>query len=350
MSQQRGGSQQGAKPVSGKGKKRPSWMQGTDQSEDTVVITQESTDGVKSAAAGTKTRPASEGPLYPGAEEEAYSTGQRDDSAYQTASAINQESDESRRDYSGANRPGGMRGRLSEAASGALEWAGENKLWTGVIVGGLVLLILAWTTLAGGSESDGAGSNPQNSNGSGRSAAAESGAGIDGAVEPTGITLSGLEQGEDDKITLQSGELSWKGTIQSGEEGETLTLEGPTVAEFERGFVLPTASISTGVYAVAQDGGPTIHVDTHTYVSGDSEITQGSIFAVEDDKLTESGYYRDEREGSSDKVIRTYMNPGGNNYRVSFESPPDTPVPMLVGWRGPADSDATGESGQEGGG
>jgi hypothetical protein len=63
-------------------------------------------------------------------------------------------------------------------------------------------------------------------------------------------------------------------------------------------------------------------------------VTQGSIFAVEDDRLDFTGYYRDERERGGEKVVRTYMPPGGENYRVSFEAPEGTPVPLLVGFRG----------------
>ena len=97
---------------------------------------------------------------------------------------------------------------------------------------------------------------------------------------------------------------------------------------------MPHSSIQSGVFAVAQESGAVLHVTFHTLDAAGTEVTQGSIFAVEDDRLDFAGYYRDERERGGEKVVRTYMPPGGENYRVSFEAPEGTPVPLLVGFRG----------------
>lgn len=310
-------------------KKRPSWMSSGDQTLDAAPEEQSGTgDGAPggSATATVTTRRTSQaGPL-------AKDQPEYESDPYEVARAVNQESTAY---YGGASgsRTSAKAGGVSETLSDATEWVRDNKLWAILIAVGLIIAIFAVRGLFSGPAEEGA--SGQSEAGQSQQAGTASGAGSgDGPVEDTGLSLSSLQQADDGTVTLESGELSWKGEITSGEEGETLTLEGPTVAEFERGFVLPRASISSGVFAVAQDDGPTIHVDAHTYVSGETEITQGSIFAVEDDSLTASGYYRDERQGGSEEVIRTYMNPGGENYRVSFESPPDTPVPMLIGWRG----------------
>lgn len=152
-------------------------------------------------------------------------------------------------------------------------------------------------------------------------------------IEDTGLVFGGLKT-ENGSASLEGAGLKWKGEVEAGEAGETITLEGPTAAQIRRGFEMPHSSIKSGVFAVAQEGGEVLHVTFHTFEAAGTEVTQGSIFAVGDDRLDFTGYYRDERKRSSKKVVRTYMPPGGENYRVSFEAPKGTPVPLLVGFRG----------------
>jgi hypothetical protein len=152
-------------------------------------------------------------------------------------------------------------------------------------------------------------------------------------VEGTGVVFGGLKT-EDGVARLEGAGLKWEGKVEAGDTGETITLKGPTAAQIRRGFEMPRSSIQSGVFAVAQNGGEVLHVTFHTFDAAGTEVTQGSIFAVEDDRLDFTGYYRDERQRGSEKVVRTYMPPGGENYRVSFEVPKGTPVPLLVGFRG----------------
>jgi hypothetical protein len=152
-------------------------------------------------------------------------------------------------------------------------------------------------------------------------------------VKGTGIVFGGLKT-EDGAATLEGAGLKWEGEVETGESGETITLEGPTAAQIRRGFEMPHSSIQSGVFAVAHEGGEVLHVTFHTFDAAGTEVTQGSIFAVGDDRLDFTGYCRDERERGSEKVVRTYMPSGGENYRASFEVPEGTPVPLLVGFRG----------------
>lgn len=160
----------------------------------------------------------------------------------------------------------------------------------------------------------------------------------DPGVRETGLAFGRLEV-DGGKASLEGAGLSWEGDVAAGEGGETITLRGPTAVQVRRGFELPGSSVQSGVFAVAPEDGLVLHVGFQTFRAGASEVTQGSIFAVEDDRLVASGYYRDEREPGSETVIRTYMPPDGERYRVSFEAPQGTPVPLLVGWRGPAEED-----------
>ena len=158
-----------------------------------------------------------------------------------------------------------------------------------------------------------------------------------GEVQDTGLVFSALEK-EDGRASLEAGELRWDGQVATGEGGETVTLQGPTAAQIDRGFRLPRSSVESGTFAVAQDDGPVIHVDTHTFRAGEDEVTLGSLFAIEDDVLEDYGFYLDERREGSEEVVRTYFDPAGNaSYAVSFATPEGTPVPLLVGWRGPSE-------------
>jgi hypothetical protein len=160
-------------------------------------------------------------------------------------------------------------------------------------------------------------------------------------------------------VSLAGAGLNWSGTVteKEGEAGQTVTLEGPTAAQLERGFDLGPSGVETGVYAVAQDGGQVLHVTTHTFVPKEEgreaeEMTLGTVYALEEGELSGYAYYLDRREPGSNRVTRTYVSPGESSYRVSYEAPPaaeggtGTFVPLLVGWRGFDDGTANEEGGE----
>jgi hypothetical protein len=153
-------------------------------------------------------------------------------------------------------------------------------------------------------------------------------------IRGTEIAFDGLEVEEDRARLTTSDGLVWEGSVAAGEEGETITLSGPTAAQIKRGFELPGSSVQSGTYAVAEPDGRVVHVTFNTFMAGGAEVTQGSIFAIESDRLVHSGFYRDEREPGSEELVRAYMPPGGENYHVSFTSPEGTPIPLLVGFEG----------------
>lgn len=161
-----------------------------------------------------------------------------------------------------------------------------------------------------------------------------------GEVRDTGVVFDEMRV-EDGEATLRGAGLEWSGAVteKEGAEGETVTLEGPTAAQLERGFDLESSSVETGVYAVAQQSGEVLHVTTHTYLpreqsSEAGEITLGTVHALSDGHFTGYAYYRDERQENSNLVTRTYVVPGRESYRVSYEAKPGTFVPLLVGWQG----------------
>lgn len=162
-----------------------------------------------------------------------------------------------------------------------------------------------------------------------------------GEVRDSGVVF-GAMQVEDGEASLSGSGLEWSGTVtkKEGVEGETVTLEGPTAAQLERGFDLGESSVETGVYAIAQESGEVLHVSTHTYLpreAGDQsgELTLGTIYALQDGRNTGYAYYLDERrQQDSNQVTRTYVRPGQKSYRVSYEAQPGTFVPLLIGWQG----------------
>lgn len=172
-----------------------------------------------------------------------------------------------------------------------------------------------------------------------------------GGVDNTGVIFSSLEEDGDD-ATLQGAGLNWDGSVtkKDGGAGETITLEGPTAAQVERGFEVDNSDVDSGVYALAQDDGSVLHVATHTYqlVSQqqdneadeqiEREITFGTIFDLEGGNLRQSGFYVDRHEAGSPKTLRTYYKGPDfdpkDSYEVSFNAPKGTPVPLLVGYRG----------------
>lgn len=160
-----------------------------------------------------------------------------------------------------------------------------------------------------------------------------------GPVRDTGAVFGALEE-KDGEARLDGAGLSWTGEVteKEGGAGETVTLEGPTAAQLERGFDLGPSSVETGVYAVAREGGEVLHVATHGFVPEDDgsgeELTLGTVYGVRDGRLSGHAYYLDRREKGSDRVTRTYVMPGTQSYRVSYEAEPGAFVPLLVGWRG----------------
>ncbi len=183
-----------------------------------------------------------------------------------------------------------------------------------------------------------------------------------GPVRDSGVEFSALRE-SGDTAQLEGAGLEWQGTMtkKEGESGETLTLEGPTAAQLERGFDLGPAAIETGVYAVAQQGGEVLHVSTHTFVpdidagaGAQEELTLGTVYSLSGGRLDGYAYYLDRREPGSDTVMRTYVRPGKSSYRVSYVAPATsddedrygTFVPLLVGWRGFEDENTGQKEGE----
>lgn len=214
----------------------------------------------------------------------------------------------------------------------------------------VVLLIVFWFVfLRGGGE---AAQNPTNDgSGGGEAPLAAQPSPEAGGADNTGIVFSGLDE-SGDTATLQGAGLDWEGTIteKEGDAGETITLEGPTAAQVERGFEVDNTDIDSGVYAVGQDDGSVLHVATHTYQLVDQqqdveaeeqivrEITYGTIFDLEGGDLRQSGFYVDRHpEQGSAKTLRTYYTAPDfdpkDSYEVSFNARKGTPVPLLVGYR-----------------
>jgi hypothetical protein len=159
-----------------------------------------------------------------------------------------------------------------------------------------------------------------------------------GPIEDTGIGFAEPVK-KDGGYYLRSGEISWKGKIETNDTGQVLTLEGPTAAQFKRAVALPHGEIMTGVFGRAQPDQPVVHGTFHRVSFKDEERTTGTYYAVEDQTVLVEGTYIDERDG--DNVVRTYHDdyPEGKkdrSYRVSFEAPPGVPIPTLAGWEPPA--------------
>jgi hypothetical protein len=181
-----------------------------------------------------------------------------------------------------------------------------------------------------------------------------------GPVSNSGVKFGALQQ-SGDTASLEGAGLQWQGTLirKQDEAGETLTLEGPTAAQLERGFDLGPSAIETGVYAVAQDDGEVLHVTTHTFVpkeegAGAQEVTLGTVYSLSGGSLDGYAFYLDQREPGSNTVTRTYVRPGESSYRVSYEAPSQEAassghgsfVPLLVGWRGFEDRNTADQEGE----
>ena len=247
--------------------------------------------------------------------------------------------------------------RISMPAAGAGRANSSPKNLVGRVrakVGPAALVLVALLMLAlsfyflflrGGGEEPTAAGRP--SSGEAGQAAGDLFAG--GPIRETGVLFGALRE-SGGEARLDGAGLNWSGTVteKEGEAGETVTLEGPTAAQLERGFDLGSSSVETGVYAVAQEGGEVLHVTTHTFLPEEEgaeaqELTLGTVYGLKEGKLGGYAYYLDERQEGSNEVKRTYVRPGAEGYSVSYEAEPGAFVPLLVGWRGFGDG---GEGGR----
>nr|MDQ3318221.1 hypothetical protein [Actinomycetota bacterium] len=195
----------------------------------------------------------------------------------------------------------------------------------------MLALVFYFLFLRGGGEERTAAEGPSSSGEIGQ-AAGDPFAG--GPVRDTGVLFGALQE-SDGEAKLDGAGLDWSGTVtkKEGEAGETITLEGPTAAQVERGFDLGTSSVETGVYAVAQEGGEVLHVTTHTFLPEEEgadvqELSLGTVYSLEEGELGGYAYYLDERQNGSNEVTRTYVRPGAESYSVSYEAEPGTFVPL----------------------
>lgn len=237
-----------------------------------------------------------------------------------------------------------------------LERLRENPLLL-LLVAGVTLFVAAgvlWLVLGGGggetpTAQRGASDGPQ-------SLAADPFAG--GPVSDSGVAFEPLEE-SGDTASLSGAGLEWSGSVseKEGGQGQTLTLDGPTAAQLERGFDVGEWDVEPGVYAVAQrDSGEVLHVTTQTLVPQDQEraaeeTTLGTVYAFRGGEFSGFAYYLDKRGPGSDRVTRTYVRPGQEPYRVGYDAPVSEAkdgdrsgafVPLLVGWRGFKDEQITG--------
>lgn len=175
-----------------------------------------------------------------------------------------------------------------------------------------------------------------------------------GPVSDSGVAFEPLRE-SGGAAALTGAGLEWSGSVtekgdgQGESQGQTLTLEGPTAAQLERGFDIGDWDVEPGVYAVAnEESGEVLHVTTQTLVPQEEaraseERTLGTVYAFEEGEFTGFAYYLDTREPRSDRITRTYFGPSITPYRVAYRAPdPEAEggdrngafVPLLVGWRG----------------
>lgn len=227
--------------------------------------------------------------------------------------------------------------------------AGLSENQTKIVLAGVVagLLVLAAmilfsfnpiTAIAGGSgaqesEPSGESANPDAAGSGAEGAAGSQAEGSSVALPAAQIPLhdSGITfdppVNEDDTYLLAAGDVSWGGEITTGEDGETLTLEGPTAAQIKRSLTFKDGSISTGVFGRTAPDKPMQHATSHRLMLTGQEKTSGTFFEVDGTKLVSMGAYFDYRDG--DQVTRTYveMDPespdGGvkDVYATTFDSP-----------------------------
>ena len=184
-----------------------------------------------------------------------------------------------------------------------------------------------------------------------------------GPVSDSGVAFEPLRESGGSAALTGAG-LEWNGSVTEkgggrGQSlGQTLTLDGPTAAQLERGFDIGDWDVEPGVYAVANaDSDEVLHVTTQTLVPQEEERaseerTLGTVYAFEEGEFAGFAYYLDTREPGLDRITRTYFGPSIKPYRVAYRAPdPETEggdrngafVPLLVGWRGFQNTQTTGE-------
>jgi hypothetical protein len=167
-------------------------------------------------------------------------------------------------------RPGGEQRTARASAAELVKLLRANPAPAAMVVLiSLLLVVLFWLLFLGGGgkageQSAAGGGSPDRMIGTQRSPEDPFGG---GPVRDSGVVFGALQE-DGDEATLDGAGLNWSGTVteKEGEAGQTVTLEGPTAAQLERGFDLGPSGVETGVYAVAQDGGQVLHVTTHTFV------------------------------------------------------------------------------------
>ena len=250
----------------------------------------------------------------------------------------------------GGNSPREILGRLR-----------ENPLPFAVAGAALAVAIgFVWFIFGGGEETQTTGGAPSDAADGAQRLPADTFAG--GPVSDSGVVFEPMRESGEEAALTGAG-LEWAGSVSEKEDGrgQTVTLDGPTAAQLERGFDLGSSDVETGVYAVAQeDTGEVLHVTTQTLVPQEQEaaaeeLTLGTVHAFTDGEPSGYAFYVDRREDGSDRVTRTYVRPGQESYRVSYDAPAMQAtdegdrngafVPLLVGWQGFEDTQATRQGG-----
>lgn len=234
---------------------------------------------------------------------------------------------------------------------GLFEWVWDH--W--YVPVGLVALFLAAVVLAGNvfggpenaQDASGAGPAPQQADGSGtQGGSLATPFGAEGlTVRDTGVVFRQPVVKADGTYYEGAGEIAWKGKKEATDTGTQYTLEGPTAAQFKTSVALPNGSITTGVFGRAAPGKPMFHATFHRTTMGEEEVTSGTYYALDGSRVIVEGTYSDTRDGSH--VTRTYSEaaPGSesfNRYAVAFEAPAGALIPVLVGWKPPAEVDEDG--------
>lgn len=318
-------------------KKKPAWLTG-EPSEETAIQQQTPT------RAGSR-----KGPL---AEDD---TGQLP-TADRGRSAVTEENAQTQTVPRVAMPEPGANGSGHRATVGGsspreiLERLRENPL--PLLVAGVALAVaigFVWLIFGGGKEPQTTDGGPSEGANGAQRIPADAFAG--GPVSDSGVAFEPMRESEGEAALSGAG-LEWAGSVSEKEDGrgQTVTLDGPTAAQLERGFDLGSSDVETGVYAVAQeDTGEVLHVTTQTLVPQEQEavaeeLTLGTVHAFTDGEPSGYAFYVDQREAGSDRVTRTYVRPGQESYRVSYDAPAMQAtgegdrngafVPLLVGWRG----------------
>lgn len=216
-----------------------------------------------------------------------------------------------------------------EGEGGILELLKESWVYVLVAIAAAVLLVFLLSRIFGG------GAEPE-------SAATAGGASAERQEQGPRDTGVAIEEPTEDDGTyyLKAGDIAWKGELEETENGEELTLEGATAAQFKRAVTLPKdGSIMTGVFGRAEPDQPIVHATFQRTTIGEEERTHGTYQAIDGGRVVVQGDYEDEREGET--VTRTYaerdfVTGEERTYAVTFKAPKAVPIPALIGWEPPA--------------